>query len=123
MMDALFLQVIGGVFLLLYGVRLTGQGFELAFGAKLSRLWVGPGGGRFRAFGAGVLGPSLIQSSGTAGLVPLGRAPERPVPERDGGHDSSDRLLPAGSASVARRPAPGPRGECGGDLPGLYRLL
>ncbi|HJX74533.1 MAG TPA: Na/Pi cotransporter family protein [Candidatus Deferrimicrobiaceae bacterium] len=64
MMDALFLQVIGGVFLLLYGVRLTGQGFELAFGAKLSRLWVGPGGGRFRAFGAGVLSTSLIQSSG-----------------------------------------------------------
>ena len=64
MIDALFLQVIGGVFLLLYGVRLTGQGFELAFGAKLSRLWVGPGGGRFRAFGAGVLSTSLIQSSG-----------------------------------------------------------
>jgi phosphate:Na+ symporter len=64
MMDALFLEVIGGVFLLLYGVRLTGQGFELAFGAKLSRLWVGPGGGRFRAFGAGVLSTSLIQSSG-----------------------------------------------------------
>ena len=64
MVDALFLQVIGGVFLLLYGVRLTGQGFELAFGAKLSRLWVGPGGGRFRAFGAGVLSTSLIQSSG-----------------------------------------------------------
>ena len=64
MIDALFLQVIGGVFLLLYGVRLTGQGFELAFGANLSRLWSGPGGGRFRAFGAGVLSTSLIQSSG-----------------------------------------------------------
>lgn len=64
MIDALFLHVIGGIFLLLYGVRLTGQGFELAFGAKLSRLWVGPGGGRFRAFGAGVLSTSLIQSSG-----------------------------------------------------------
>src|SRR3990170_817936 len=64
MIDALFLQVVGGVFLLLYGVRLTGQGFELAFWAKLSRLWFGPGGGRFRAFGAGVLSTSLIQSSG-----------------------------------------------------------
>src|SRR3990170_1503813 len=64
MMDALFLEVIGGVFLLLYGVRMTGQGFELAFGAKLSRLWSGPGGGRVRAFGAGVLSTSLIQSSG-----------------------------------------------------------
>src|SRR4030065_231105 len=72
MVDALFLQVIGGVFLLLYGVRLTGQGFELAFGAKLSRLWVGPGGGGFRAFclggrkgtlqaiGQGILGFGLL---------------------------------------------------------------
>src|SRR4030065_69859 len=64
MMDALFLQVIGGVFLLLYGVRLTGQGVELPFGGNLARLGVGPGGGRFRAFGAGVLSTSLIQSSG-----------------------------------------------------------
>jgi Na+/phosphate symporter len=31
MIDLLFLQVVGGVFLLLYAIRLTGQGFELAF--------------------------------------------------------------------------------------------
>jgi Na+/phosphate symporter len=43
MIDVLFLEVIGGVFLLLYGVRSTGQGFELAFGEKLSRFWSGPG--------------------------------------------------------------------------------
>ncbi len=51
MIDLLFIQVIGGVFLLLYGVRLTGQGFELAFGARLKGLWSVPGG-RLRAFAA-----------------------------------------------------------------------
>ncbi|GAB4372554.1 MAG: Na/Pi cotransporter family protein [Deltaproteobacteria bacterium] len=64
MIDALFLQVIGGVALLLYGVRLTGQGFELAFGAGLSRLLASPGKSRGRAFGAGALGTAVVQSSG-----------------------------------------------------------
>lgn len=64
MIDALFLQVIGGVALLLYGVRLTGQGFDLAFGAALSRLLADSGGSRARAFGAGALGTAVVQSSG-----------------------------------------------------------
>ena len=80
MIDALFLQVIGGVFLLLYGVRLTGQGFELAFGAKLSRLWSGTDGGRFRAFGAGVLSTSLIQSSGAVVAMVISFAEIAPLP-------------------------------------------
>ena len=80
MIDALFLQVIGGVFLLLYGVRQTGQGFELAFGAKLSRLWSGPGGGRFRGFGAGVLSTSLIQSSGAVVALIISFAEIAPLP-------------------------------------------
>jgi phosphate:Na+ symporter len=63
-MDLLFLQVIGGVFLLLYGVRLTGQGFELAFGSALSRAWAAAGGSRVRAFAAGVVGTAVLQSSG-----------------------------------------------------------
>ena len=63
-MDLLFLQVIGGVFLLLYGVRLTGQGFELAFGSALSRAWAAAGASRVRAFAAGVLGTAALQSSG-----------------------------------------------------------
>jgi phosphate:Na+ symporter len=62
-MDLLFLQIIGGVFLLLYAVRLTGQGFELAFGSALSRAWTG-GGSRLRAFLVGVAGTAAIQSSG-----------------------------------------------------------
>ncbi len=80
MIDALFLQVLGGVFLLLYGVRQTGQGFELAFGAKLSRLWSGPGGGRFRGFGAGVLSTALIQSSGAVVALIISFAEIAPLP-------------------------------------------
>ncbi|HEU5361625.1 MAG TPA: Na/Pi cotransporter family protein [Candidatus Deferrimicrobiaceae bacterium] len=80
MIDDLFLQVVGGVFLLLYGVRLTGQGFELAFGAKLSRLWTGPDGGRLRAFGAGALSTSLIQSSGAVVAMVISFAEIAPLP-------------------------------------------
>ncbi len=79
MIDALFLQVIGGVFLLLYGVRLTGQGFELAFGAKLSRFYIAPGRGRIRAFGAGILSTSLIQSSGAVVALVISFAEVAPL--------------------------------------------
>jgi phosphate:Na+ symporter len=64
MMDFVFLQVIGGVFLLLYGVRLTGQGFELAFSSALTRAWAAAGGSRALAFMAGVVGTAALQSSG-----------------------------------------------------------
>lgn len=79
MSDTLFLQVIGGVFLLLYGIRLTGQGFELAFGAGLKELWGTPGG-RFRAFGAGVVGTSLLQSSGAVVTLLISFAEISPLP-------------------------------------------
>ncbi|HBO70791.1 MAG TPA: hypothetical protein DD658_12030 [Deltaproteobacteria bacterium] len=80
MIDALFLQVIGGVFLLLYGVRLTGQGFELAFGARLFRLWADPAGSRLRAFGAGFLGTGLVQSSGAIVTLLISFAEIAPLP-------------------------------------------
>jgi phosphate:Na+ symporter len=80
MSDTLFLQVIGGVALLLYGVRLTGQGFELAFGGGLKRLWSPPGGGRLRAFVAGVFGTGLIQSSGAVVTLLMSFAQVVPVP-------------------------------------------
>lgn len=80
MTDALFLQVVGGVFLLLYGIRLTGQGFELAFGARLSRLWSEPGGDRLRAFGAGGLGTVLLQSSGAVVTLLISFAQVAPLP-------------------------------------------
>ncbi len=80
MIDTLFFQVIGGVFLLLYGVRLAGQGFELAFGARLSRLWAGHRGGRLRAFGAGVLSASIIQSSGAVVALVISFAEVAPLP-------------------------------------------
>lgn len=80
MIDALFLQVIGGVALLLYGVRLTGQGFELAFGARLSRLLADPRGSRTRAFGAGALGTTVFQSSGAIVTLLISFAEISPLP-------------------------------------------
>lgn len=80
MIDALFLEVIGGVALLLYGVRLTGQGFELAFGARLSRLLAAPGGSRARAFGAGALGTTVVQSSGAIVTLLISFAEISPLP-------------------------------------------
>ncbi|MCL5966196.1 MAG: Na/Pi cotransporter family protein [Deltaproteobacteria bacterium] len=79
MSDTLFLQVLGGVFLLLYGVRLTGQGFELAFGAGLKALWGAPGG-HLRAFGAGVAGTALLQSSGAVVALLISFAEIAPLP-------------------------------------------
>jgi len=79
MIDVLFLQVIGAVFLLLYGVRLTGQGFELAFGARLKGLWSAPGS-RLRAFGAGALGTGLVQSSGAVVTLLISFAEISPLP-------------------------------------------
>lgn len=80
MIDDLFLQVIGGVILLLYGVRLTGQGFELAFGGRLSGMWSAPGGGRIRPFLAGVVGTGLLQSSGAVVALLLSFAEISPLP-------------------------------------------
>jgi len=80
MIDALFLEVIGGVALLLYGVRLTGQGFELAFGARLSRLLADPGGSRARALGAGALGTTVVQSSGAIVTLLISFAEISPLP-------------------------------------------
>ncbi len=84
MIDLLFLQVIGGVLLLLYGIRLTGQGFELAFSSAMRRAWSTAGRDRARAFAAGVAGTAALQSSGAlvtllisfaqVATLPLGRS-------------------------------------------------
>jgi len=64
MIDLLLLRVIGGVFLLLYGIRHTGQGFELAFSAAMGRVWSSAAASRGRAFAIGTAGTALLQSSG-----------------------------------------------------------
>jgi len=64
MIDLLFLQIVGGVFLLLYAIRLTGQGFGLAFSSSFDKAWSSAGGSRARAFAAGFAGTALLQSSG-----------------------------------------------------------
>ena len=80
MIDTLFLQVIGGAFLLLYGVRITGQGFELAFGARLKSWWAAPGRSRLGGFGAGVAGTALLQSSGAVVTLLVSFAEISPLP-------------------------------------------
>jgi phosphate:Na+ symporter len=64
MIDLLLLQIIGGVFLLLYGIRLTGQGFELAFSTAIGRVWSSARASRARAFAIGTAGTAMLQSSG-----------------------------------------------------------
>ncbi|MBI5574985.1 MAG: Na/Pi cotransporter family protein [Deltaproteobacteria bacterium] len=80
MIDTLFLQVIGGAFLLLYGVRITGQGFELSFGARLKSWWGAPGRSRLGGFGAGVAGTALLQSSGAVVTLLVSFAEIAPLP-------------------------------------------
>jgi len=78
--DALFIQILGGILLLLYGVRLTGLGFELALGARMKEWWAAPGQGRLRGFGAGVVGTSLLQSSGAVVTLLITFAEISPLP-------------------------------------------
>ncbi|MBF8258043.1 MAG: hypothetical protein HW377_417 [Actinobacteria bacterium] len=80
MMDNLFLQVVGGAFLLLYSVRITGQGFELAFGTRMKGWWSSPGRSRLGGFGAGVAGTALLQSSGAVVTLLVSFAEISPLP-------------------------------------------
>ncbi|MGE5753471.1 MAG: Na/Pi symporter, partial [Deltaproteobacteria bacterium] len=80
MIDTLFLQVIGGAFLLLYGVRITGQGFDLAFRSQMAEWWASPGRSRLGGFAAGVVGTSLLQSSGAVVTLLISFAQIAPLP-------------------------------------------
>lgn len=80
MLDALLIRTMGGVFLLLYGVRLTGQGFERAFGARLTRVLAGLRGARLRAFAAGALSTSLVQSAGAVVAMIISFTEAAPLP-------------------------------------------
>jgi phosphate:Na+ symporter len=64
MIDLLLLQVVGSVFLLLYGIRLSGQGFELAFSAMIDRAWASARGSKANAFLLGIGATAVLQSSG-----------------------------------------------------------
>ncbi len=64
MIDLLLLRIVGGVFLLLYGIRLTGQGFGLAFSTAIGRVWSSAHASRARAFAIGTAGTAVLQSSG-----------------------------------------------------------
>ncbi len=64
MIDRLLLEVVGSVLLLLYGIRLTGQGFELAFAEWIDRAWSSARDSRGRAFLLGTAATAVLQSSG-----------------------------------------------------------
>jgi phosphate:Na+ symporter len=64
MIDLLLLEILGGVSLLLYGIRLTGQGFGLAFSTAIGRAWSFARQSRSRAFVIGAAGTAVLQSSG-----------------------------------------------------------
>jgi phosphate:Na+ symporter len=64
MIDRLLFQVVGSVLLLLYAIRLTGQGFGLAFSAWIDRAWSSAGGSKVRAFLLGTVATAVLQSSG-----------------------------------------------------------
>ncbi|MBL8672611.1 MAG: Na/Pi cotransporter family protein [Alphaproteobacteria bacterium] len=65
----LFTSLIGGVALLLWGVRMVRTGMTRAFGATLRRVLAACAKSRFIAFGAGVGAAGLLQSSTAAALI------------------------------------------------------
>lgn len=64
MIDRLLLDVVGSVLLLLYGIRLTGNGFRLAFSAWIDRAWSSARESKARAFLLGAAATAVLQSSG-----------------------------------------------------------
>jgi len=64
MIDRLLLEVVGSVLLLLYGIRLTGHGFSLAFSAWIDRAWSSARESKARAFLLGAAATAVLQSSG-----------------------------------------------------------
>ena len=64
MIDRLLFQVVGSVLLLLYGIRLTGQGFGLAFSSSIDRAWSSARDSKASAFLLGTAATAVLQSSG-----------------------------------------------------------
>ena len=69
MAGIVFLDVMGGVALLLWGLHMVQTGIMRAFGADLRRFIAGALGNRFAAFGVGLGITTLLQSSTATGLV------------------------------------------------------
>lgn len=65
----IFLQLLGSVTLLLWGVRMVRTGMTRAFGAWLRRIMTMSSRSRFTAFGAGLAVTGLLQSSTATTLV------------------------------------------------------
>ena len=67
--STVFLDLMGGVALLLWGLHMVHSGVVRAFGAELRRMLGVALRNRFRAFLAGALVTALLQSSTATGLM------------------------------------------------------
>ena len=67
-----FLTIFGGVSLLLYGMRLAGDGLQKAAGGRLRSILLSITGNRWKAMGVGALVTALLQSSSATTVMLVG---------------------------------------------------
>ncbi len=69
---SLLLQLFGGILLLLYGMRLAGEGMQKATGARLRGFLLTATGDRIRGVGVGAVITALLQSSSATTVMLVG---------------------------------------------------
>ena len=72
--DLVLISLLGGTALLLYGIRLVGEGLQRAAGARLRFLLTTFSGNRLKALGVGALVTALLQSSSATTVMLVGFA-------------------------------------------------
>jgi len=68
------LSFFGGIMLILYGMRLVGEGLQRAAGARLRNFLIGATNNRFKGVGVGALVTALLQSSSATTVMLVGFA-------------------------------------------------
>src|SRR5262249_39613589 len=122
------LALFGGLALLLYGMRLAGDGLQRAAGGSLRHLLTASTRSRVAAMGSGALVTALIQSSSPTTLILVGLLRDHPHAGRFRGRGDPD-LPPVARRHPGRRhrdhghrPAPGLPRPRAGFGPGRDRL-
>ncbi|MGH2799739.1 MAG: Na/Pi symporter, partial [Thermoleophilaceae bacterium] len=72
--DLVLISLFGGTALLLYGIRLVGEGLQRAAGTRLRHLLTTFSGNRVRALGVGAVVTALLQSSSATTVMLVGFA-------------------------------------------------
>src|ERR671937_3237080 len=72
--DLVLFAILGGTALLLYGVRLVGEGLQRAAGTRLRHLLSTLTGNRLKALGVGALATAVLQSSSATTVMLVGFA-------------------------------------------------